>query len=192
MKHSVHIAIAIAASVIIAGCASTPKEEKKTTQISSLPDWVSNPTIADGIASSECVPWSGDMSLDRAEAVAKARADLAKQIDIKVKAMDKTYGRKTKTAAGVSSGGVFETVSKQVTQRNLSATQVIKVDIVDVNKVDHLCAMVAFGSAASKKIFEDIVSSSSVAQQISPQDESVLWEEFKAHKSQQELEAETR
>lgn len=192
MKHSLHIAVAVAASMIVAGCASTPKEKAKPNAISSLPDWVSNPTIADGIASSECVPWSGDMSLDRAEAVAKARADLAKQIDIKVKAMDKTYGRKTKTAAGVSSGGVFETVSKQVTQRNLSATQVIKVDLVDINKTDHLCAMVAFGSAASKKLFDDIVSSSAAADQISPQDERVLWEEFKAYKGHQELDAETR
>ena len=132
------------------------------------------------------------MSLDRTEAVAKARADLAKQIESKVKAMDKDYARKTTTAGGVSTGGVFESVSKIVTQRNLQLTQVIKVDIVDINKTDHLCAMVAFGSSAQKKLFEDLIDSSAVAQQIDPQAEAAMYEEFKAYKAQQELDLETQ
>jgi hypothetical protein len=179
-------------SLVLAGCASTPKETPSMPPLLMLPAWVANPSIEDGIASAECVPWSGDMSLDRAEAVAKARADLAKQIEIKVKAMDKTYARKVKTTGGISTGGVFETVSKQVTNRNLNASQVNKVDVVQINNTDHLCAMVVFGREASRRLFDDILNNTQVAQQFSPQDEAVLWEEFKAYKAQQELDKETQ
>ena len=192
MNKRFHTPAAIAVCVILASCASVPKEISKPDPSSGLPDWVANPTIEDGIASSECVPWSGDMSLDRAEAVAKARADLTKQIEIRVKAMDKTYARKVKTAGGITTGGTFETVSKQVANRNLNASQVNKVGMVDINGTQHLCAMVVFGREVNKQIFEDLISASQVTPQISPQDESVLWEEFKAYKGHQELDKETR
>jgi hypothetical protein len=192
MYKNLHTTVAAALCIILASCASAPKEVPKAEPTSTLPDWVANPTIEDGIASSECVPWSGDMSLDRAEAVAKARADLTKQIEIKVKAMDKTYARKVKTAGGVTTGGTFETVSKQVANRNLNASQVNKVGMVDINGTQHLCAMVVFGREANKRIFEDLIKNSQVTQQISPQDESVLWEEFKAYKGHQELDRETQ
>ena len=192
MYKRLHTLAAVSVCVILVSCASAPKEATKPEPSSALPDWVANPTIEDGIASSECVPWSGDMSLDRAEAVAKARADLTKQIEIRVKAMDKTYARKVKTAGGVTTGGTFETVSKQVANRNLNASQVNKISMVDINGTQHLCAMVVFGREANKRIFEDLISASQVAPQISPQDESVLWEEFKAYKGQQELEKETQ
>ena len=190
-KH-LHTLAAASICVILASCASAPKEVTKPEPSSELPDWVANPTIEDGIASSECVPWSGDMSLDRAEAVAKARADLTKQIEIRVKAMDKTYARKVKTAGGITTGGTFETVSKQVANRNLNASQVNKVGMVDINGTQHLCAMVVFGREANKRIFDDLIKTSQVAPQINPQDESVLWEEFKAYKGHQELEKETQ
>ena len=186
------LAVSAVLSLVLAGCASAPKEPAVTPPKSALPDWVMNPTLEDGIASSECVPWSGDMSIDRGEAIALARADLAKQIEIKVKAMDKTYARKVKTASGTSTGKVFEQVSKQVANRNLNASQVNKVDVVKINNTDHLCAMVVFGRAASRHLFDEIINSSPVAQQISPQDESVLFEEFKAYKAQQELNKETQ
>lgn len=192
MNKHFHNAAAVAACVILASCASAPKEVAKPEPASALPDWVANPTIEDGIASSECVPWSGDMSLDRTEAVAKARADLTKQIEVKVKAMDKTYARKVKTAGGISTGGTFETVSKQVANRNLTASQVNKVDMVNINGAQHLCTMVVFGREANKRLFEDLIKTSGAAQQISPQDESILWEEFKAYKAQQELDRETQ
>lgn len=184
-------AIALGISLALAGCASAPPAPPTPQKpVSVLPSWVANPTIEDGIAASECVPWTGDMSLDRAEAVAKARADLAKQIEIKVKAMDKTYGRKVKTAQGVATGGVFETVSKQVTQKMLNATQVNKQDIVDIAGKQHLCAVVVFGREATKRLFENLIQDSDVAQ-ISSQDEAALFEEFKAYKAQQELSEET-
>lgn len=194
MHQQLHTLLAAAAvSIILISCTTVPKQAPEPeTPVSTLPDWVANPTIEDGIASSDCVPWSGDMSLDRAEAVAKARADLTKQIEIRVKAMDKTYARKVKTAAGVTSGGTFESVSKQVANRNLNASQVNKVGMVNINGVQHLCTMVVFGREANRRIFEDLIQTSQASSQISPQDESVLWEEFKAYKSQQELERETQ
>ncbi|MCP4406720.1 MAG: hypothetical protein GY807_02990 [Gammaproteobacteria bacterium] len=187
------IAASAVLSLVLAGCASAPKELPKPSSASEIPDWVLNPTIEDGIASAQCVPWSGDMSLDRSEAIAEARADLVKQIEVKVKAMDKTYARRVTAKSGTSTGKVFEKVSKQVASRNLTATQVNKVDPgVKINEVVHLCAMVVFGREANKRLFEDLISSSGASENISPQDEDIMFEEFKAFKAQQELDKETQ
>ena len=67
----------------LAGCASQP------------PDWIMRPTAEGGFAATECVKDSGNLSLDRQVAVAKARAEVAKQVELRVAAMDKTYTRLT-------------------------------------------------------------------------------------------------
>ena len=187
--------VVLVPSVILGGCSTGPVPKVENTNApasKALPEWVGNPAIVDGIASTGCVLWAGDLSLDRAEAVAEARAALAKTIDIKIRAMDKTYGNKNRTVNGASWGGVFETTSKQVTERYLSASHVVNVDIVKIEKKKHLCAMVAIEGVASRKLFDEIVSNSSGAEQVSPQDESVLWEVFKANRGQEELSEETR
>lgn len=192
MRFNYSASLAVAVSLVLAGCATAPDDKRNAVTSGSLPEWIANPTVDGGIVSTECVPWSGNFSLDRAEAVAKARGDLVKKIGIKVKAMEKIAETKTSTAKGIVSGGVFERVSKQVAERYLSAIQISKVDVLKIDKVKHLCAMVSLGSSESRKLFDDIVGSSSVAQQINPQDKRVLWQEFRAEKLQQELDEETR
>ncbi len=192
MKFIYPVSVVFTALLVMAGCATAPDDKRNTVSSGSLPEWVANPTTTDGLASTECVPWSGNFSLDRAEAVAKARADLVKKIEINVKAMDKVSDTKAYITKGISSGGVFERVSKQVTERHLNGTQVSKVDMLEISKGQHLCAMVILGGSESRKLFDDIIGSSSVAHQINPQDERVLWQEFRAQKLQQELEDETR
>ena len=183
------ITVIALAAAITAGCASGAQQSATTK---SLPDWVTAPYVKDGFTDTQCVKANASMGILKNSATALGRAEIAKQIDVQVKAMDKTYARKVKTADGISTGGVFETVSKQVTNRNLTASQVNKVDVVQINNADHLCAMVVFGREANRRLFDDLINTTQVAQQISPQDEGVLWEEFKAYKSQQELDKETQ
>ncbi|MDY0132001.1 MAG: hypothetical protein RBR53_04960 [Desulforegulaceae bacterium] len=153
-----------------------------------LPDWVINPTIEGGIASTECVVYTGDISLDKAEATALGRADIAKQIDIKVKAMDKTYQSKVRTKDGVSAGGVFESVSKQIAQQQLKGARAIKMDLIEIDGKKQWCVMVALDPTLTERLFKEIVKESAV--NLDPQDESVLYQEFKAYKAGQELDAE--
>ena len=171
----------------ITGCGGDKQPEKSNID---LPMWVLNPTIEGGLASTECVIYTGDISLDKAEAIALGRASIAKQIEVKVKAMDKTYQRKVKTKDGVAAGGVFESVSKQVAQQHLQGARAIKMDLIDIDGKKQWCVMVALDPNLTKKIFKDIVKESGVGANLDPQDESVLYEEFKAYKAGQELDEE--
>ncbi|PIE75366.1 MAG: hypothetical protein CSA18_00325 [Deltaproteobacteria bacterium] len=176
----------IAGIVLLSGCTSS-KSEPEPKGID-LPAWILNPTIEGGLASTECVVYTGDISLDKAEATAVARASLAKQIEVKVKAMDKTYQRKVKTKEGVAAGGVFESVSKQVASQYLKGSRVIKMDLIEIDGKKQWCVMVALDPSLTEKLFKNIVKESGA--NLDPQDESVLYEEFKAFKAGQELDAE--
>ena len=43
-----------------------------------------DPKVEGGIAASECIPWSGNLSIDKAQVTAQARATLAKQLEVRV------------------------------------------------------------------------------------------------------------
>jgi len=178
--------ILFVSAIFVTGCGPQKKEEKPALD---LPMWVINPTIEGGIAATECVVYTGDISLDKAEAVALARASLAKQIDVKVKAMDKTYQSKVKTKDGVAAGGVFESVSKQVAKQELKGARAIKMNIVEIDGKKQWCVMVAIDPTVTDRLFKKIVKKSGA--NLNPQDEQVLYQEFKAYKAGQELDKET-
>src|SRR3970040_1824440 len=88
--------ISVLTATGLAACASQP------------PDWIMRPAAEGGFAATECVKDSGNLSLDRQIAVAKARAEIAKQVELRVAAMDKTYTRLTEEA---NAGTVRETTT---------------------------------------------------------------------------------
>lgn len=179
------IVVAISVAVLAAGCAS--KEEPKQ-DIAGVPNWVTSPSYKDGIAATECVPASSSFSLDRKEAVANARQGLAQQLNLKVKAMDKTYQRRTRADDEASTGSTFESVSRQVTQTNLNGSRVVKTGYVKLGGTKNMCVMVAFGDSKMKKIFDDLIEAS--GREVGPQDEDILYQEFKAKKAGEEMDQE--
>lgn len=181
-KHKKNFVTASLALILVA-CGSAPVEESKTVNI---PSWILNPTIENGLAATECVNFSGNMNIDKTQAVASARANLTKQINVKVKAMDKTYSRKTEAGDKLVTSNVFETVSKQLAEQALVGTRPEKVEILEVVGKQQLCVMVTLKPTVTEKLFKDIIKDS--GQNVAAQDEAILFEEFKAHKSQQELE----
>ena len=145
--------------------------------------------VEDGFADTQCVQTIADMNIIKNKAVALARAEIAKQINIQVKAMDKTYQNLTETGKGSTAGSTFESVSKQVTQQKLSGSRPIKMDYIDFpDGTQKLCVMVAMSPAVTKALFQELVSAS--GKQLSPNDDAVLYQEFKAHKAQDEMEQE--
>lgn len=182
-KKSLKLLAVSTAVVGLVGCgATTPPIE------TNLPDWVAAPYIEGGIAATECVPYSGDMSMDKAEVTALGRAALAKQLGIKVKAMDKTYKRKVASEGGNVTGGTFESVSKQVSEQHLKGSSVRKANIITIEEKRQYCAMVAIDPVVTKQIFEALIEES--GSNVDPQSESILYEEFKSFKAQEELAAE--
>ena len=178
-------ALSLSALAFLAGCSGTPEEE---TSVGAIPSWILNPQVEDGIAVSECVLFSGNMSIDRQQAVANARTSLAQRIATRVSAMDKSYRDKVEVASGVESGSTFSSVSKQVTQQTLTGTNPMKTDIVKIAEKDNLCVLVVVGQESTKDIFENLLNKAK--RPMSAQQKDVLYAEFKAHRAEEQLDAE--
>ena len=142
----------------LAACASQP------------PAWIMTPSSPGGFAATECVKDSGNLSLDRQVAVAKARAEVAKQFELRVAAMDKTYTRLTEESNAPAKGDkpsqaravqtAFESVSKQIAEQTLSGLVPTRVEYVDLQDQRQLCAMVAADKGAARQAFDAVVQAS--------------------------------
>ena len=172
-------------AAVLTGCGTKPAETS-----ASLPDWVMAPMVDGGIASTSCVRDTGNFSLDRAQATASARASLTKEIGIKVQAMDKEYQRSSTGGGQDETGSTFESVSRQVANEYIVGSRPAKVDFVNINGQRNLCVMVAMQPEATKGLFDSIMRQSK--RKLSPQNEEILYEEFRAAKAQQELIEATR
>ena len=171
--------------LLIVGCASTPKPQSAV----GLPDWVTVPNIEGGFADTQCVLANAGMGILKDKATALGRAEIASQIAIQVKAMDKTYQNLTESDQGSAGGSTFESVSKQVTNQKLSGSRASKVDYVNFpDGTQQLCVMVTLEPGLTREIYDGVVKNS--GRKLSPQSDEILWQEFKAHKAQQELDAE--
>jgi len=177
----------VVAFSLLGACASQPPAPE--AQKTKLPDWVLMPIIENGIADTQCVQTTADFNILKNKATALARAELAKQIEIKVKTMDKTYQRLTDTNEGSSTGSTFESVSKQLANKTLSGSRATKVDYIDFpDNTQKLCVMVTMSPELTESLFKNMVKES--GRNISPQNEAVLYERFLAKKAADEMEAE--
>ncbi|KXI29242.1 hypothetical protein [Paraglaciecola hydrolytica] len=184
-----HIILGAIIGTSLSACGATskkmPEEAPKNKLTMNIPSWVLNPVVEDGIAATDCVKFSGNMSIDQKMASANARLALAQQIEIKVEGLDKTYASRVDSNDEMTTGTNFSSVSKQLTQQRLNGSRVIKSDIVDIGGQNHFCAMMTLSPTATKELFDAIMEQSK--RNINPQDERFLYQEFKAAKAQEEL-----
>lgn len=171
---------------LLTACSSNQPEE--STSIGKIPSWVLSPEVEDGIAVSECVLYSGSLSIDKQQAVANARASLAQRIETKVSVMDKSYKDKVTIDSNVQTGSTFSSVSKQISSQTLRGTNPMKVDIININEKDNLCVLVAVGQESTKALFDNLVNAS--GRKMSPKQKDILYQEFKAQKAEDQLDAE--
>lgn len=172
--------------VLLAGCGTS--SQKSTAGMGEVPKWVASPQVEQGIAVTECVPASDNFSLDRKEAVANARASLAQQIQTKVRAMDKTYQRRIRADDKTTTGTTFETVSKQLTEETLKGTAPKQTGYEMLNEKKHMCVMLTMGGSQMKEFFDKLMREADA--DVNPQDEEILYQEFKAKQAQEEMEEE--
>ncbi|MDN2662832.1 hypothetical protein [Psychromonas sp. 14N.309.X.WAT.B.A12] len=178
--------LSLSTIVLLTACSSS--EPVQETAVGDIPGWILNPQIDDGIAVSECVLWSGNMSIDKQQAVANARTSLAQRIETRVSAMDKTYRDKIEASSGVESGTTFSSVSKQVTQQTLVGTNPIQTDIVNIADKTNLCVLVGIGQQSTQAIFEQLISASE--RTVNAQQKDILYQEFKAERADLALDKE--
>lgn len=176
----------LAASVVLALSACSSSDKGYESAIADdIPQWVLNPSIENGLAASDCIKFSGNLSVDRKAAIANARLALAQQIDVQVQGLEKTYARRTDTNEETITGSNFSSVSKQITNQKLSGAVIKNVDVVKIFDKDHMCALVTLAPAETQALFDEIMGAS--GREISAQDKGFLYEEFKAFKAEQDL-----
>ncbi len=183
----------------LAACSSQPSPEqqlqaqadkniRQTTgnQQDTAPGWVFTPHSEKGLAASACVDWSGNMAVDKPQAIAAARADLTQQIQVKASVLDKLYNRKVQAKEGSSVGASFEQVSKQVASETLVGSIPEEMSLARIDGKKYLCSMVVLNE--TRDTFDAIVDASK--RTIDPQSKAAMYEEFRAQKAMKELEAE--
>jgi len=172
---------------LLTACSSTEPEVKESLT-ANIPSWVLNPVVEDGIAATDCVKYSGNLSIDQKMATANGRLSLAQQIETRVEGLDKTYSNRTDSNNEMTTGSSFSSVSKQLTKQTLIGSRAIKSDIVDIGGKQHFCVLTTLSPPATKELFDAIVQGSE--RSVNPQDEKFLYQEFKAHKAEINLEKE--
>lgn len=184
--------VMLLATVFIANSQPSGKTEvnQPASTSNSIPQWIFNPVVKDGIAASNCVKFSGNFSIDQKKAIANARVSLAQQIQTRVEALDKTYDSRSDSNGSSTSSSTFTSVSKQLTSETLNGSRAIKFDIATINNINHYCTLVALTPDAVKMLFKHVIDKTRL--KIDPKEQDFLYQEFKAHQVKEELETEMK
>lgn len=194
MKKNVLYAAVIA--TLMTGCATQESNNTATApatnavaNVADIPEWVLNPSSANGFAASNCVKYTGNFSVDRNHAVSLTRNALAQNMDLKANVLEKTYQKMDSASGETSTGTSFEQIAKQITSVSLQKSQIEKVKIVNIAGVPQVCSLVTIPKVESEKAFTNMVNSSGP---IDPSDKAALYKEFMSQKTTAELEQQVK
>ena len=148
----------------------------------SIPSWVLNPNVEQGLAAVDCVEFSGNVSVDAKLASSNARLALAQQIGTKVESLDKTYDSRVSNGESTDVSSRFSSVSKQITKQSISGSKILKSDIVKISGRDYFCSMAVLSEIKTEQLFDTMVEKADVAL-----DNSTKAELKKVFKQQPEL-----
>jgi len=190
-----HTIVASGIVSLLAACGGAPvKEEAAAAPADPYPEWYYAPASAvpNGLATASCKAIPGNaIDIARQQTIATGRADLANQIETRVKAMAKTFSEVTNTADGASVDETFTNVSKQIANQMLSGARAVKAQrVVDQGKT-YFCSLVSLDPSATQSMIDQIVKKATGGT-LSSDQESVLRARFLAEKAQKELEREIR
>ncbi|WP_068547690.1 hypothetical protein [Thalassotalea crassostreae] len=168
----------------IAACSNT-NSGNDSGALKNLPSWVTTPTSEKGLADSACVQYSGTINVDKSEAVVLASEQLAGQLERKVSFLAKSFQSKTKTTDGLNVGTNFTQSGQQLVQQTLVGTKAIKMGVYEVSDKEQLCVLVELNGDETKEFYAKMKQNSKAT--LDAQDDSVIYEEFRAYKADQEL-----
>jgi hypothetical protein len=180
-----HIVLVAMLSTVLSACSSVNEE---VSERSDLPTWILSPSIDDGIAATDCVIYSGNLSVDRKMATANSRVTLAQQITLNVDSLDKAYLNRVNASQDATTGATFSSAAKLLTRQTLNGSRVIKADLVEIKDVEHFCVLTALSPKLTNDLYNDIVKNSK--RELSDNDDKFLRQEFKAFKANRALELE--
>jgi len=127
MKTKIILSLTCTIALMISGCSTkeptlTPQQIKN--EFTDAPKWVLNATLEQGLsASGSALVGKAGMQFAITEAEANARVQMARQIEVKVSALLKTFTQQTGVKDGQTVDKVISDVSKQLTQQNVVGTK---------------------------------------------------------------------
>ena len=177
---------AIIATMMFSGCglsnkAAAPQAPSCQIEGANAPEWVCNggANMEGGIfavGSAQKSPMG--IGFQRTEAMAAARDELARQLNIKVKNMFKSYMSSTGTGDDQTAERVATNVSKQLSKQVLQGSKLLKTWISPKGTMYVLVGMPNVKEAVKQ------------ATKTTLHNDQALWQEFKAKKAQEQLDAE--
>ena len=171
--------LALAAALVLAGCASTPKpgspeaaaiqEQKKEKQeikavekaLSNIPDWFLNPPVAENAIYTAGVATSGDMQFAMDKAVLSAKTALASQLNNRVSARIRDFMNEVGIANDAAMSAEAERVSQNVvTEVNLAGFRRDKSQVFQEGCTYRAYALLYYPMGDANKIVRDQVKKS--------------------------------
>ncbi len=190
MKRSLTaLAVIFLCAAFIAGCSSKTKTAGSVPDMSEeledAPEWVINggSSVEGSLAAvgSAKIGKAG-FGFARTEAMARARDELARQIQVKIRNLVKNFTQEIGAGEDQTVDRVSEQVTKQVTKQSISGSRQ-KASWISPSSTLYTLVSVEPGSVAD--YIKDSV-------QTSLRNEKALWQKFQAEKGFEELEEEIR
>ncbi len=172
--------------VLLVGCSSTDKKGEtkevkqeittiKNSSFKNLPEWVLQPTYTSGIAAvGQAKIGKAGLSFAKTGALANARNEIARQVEVQVDNMFTSYLNTTGIGNDESVDKVATDVSKQVASLSLKGSKQLNVWISEDNDVYVLVGV--DNSILNQQVKESVVN------------QKALYQEIKAKQAQDELE----
>jgi hypothetical protein len=180
---SLLLAALLALSFIFTGCAD--KEAEVRNAFNALPEWYQNPrALGDEYAAAGSAKpnKAGDIELQKVEAMAVARSELARMMDVEVKDMFKRATQELGIGESQSIDHAVQYVTKQVTDVSLKGSYQKRLHLDPDNGMLYVL-MVLDQERVDQMLKQSIETSLG--------NEQALWQKFQATQMWQELDTET-
>lgn len=170
-------------ALVLTGCMDKKGEAPKQVAdpcFVGAPSWVLNPQIEGGLAATGSAKKSAaGMQFTRDAAMANARSEISRMIEVKVNTMMKDFTQVTGVGDAETVDKVTSSVSKQISSQSLQGSQ--QKDIW-MSPCGELYVFVVLNPAKVAELTKQQVASSF-------KNDAALWQQFQAKKAQDELDA---
>ena len=172
----------VSLSLFFSGCSKQPEANNA---LNDLPQWYQNPTVLGDVyasAGSAKPNRAQDRELQKIEATAIARAELARSLELRVKDMFKRATQELGTGDDQKLDHAMQYVTKQVSDVTLEGSYQKKLYVDPDTEI--LYALVVIDESRLKQTLKQNIATSL-------HDEEALWQKFQATQMWQELDDET-
>jgi len=167
---------------ILAGCGGKQEQPKTLADpcFVGAPSWVLNPAVEGALAAvGSAAKSAAGMQFTRDAAMANARSELARMIDVKVNTMMKDFTQVTGVGDAQTVDKVTSSVSKQIASQSLQGTSQKE---IWMSPCGELYVLVVLNPSKVADLTKQQVTSSL-------KNDAALWQQFQAQKAQDELDA---